>query len=202
MKKTVIMLVLLLFVSVTFAQKFKDEKGKISVLKGQKVVNLQYDYSNLKLMKENLTEAEYIENRKKDLNEKTSGEGDRWEKKWNSAREVFWQPKFEQLLAETATSSTKIKFQEGAADAKYTLLVDVIWLYPGWDIAMMKQSAKVNTILKIVDSADPTKVLYEVTSLEAPGDQWGSNFSNESRIGEGFAKTAKSFGKLISKELK
>ena len=95
-----------------------------------------------------------------------------------------------------------IVFQDGLKNAKYTLIVDVVWIYPGWDVAMMKQPAKVSINLRIVETANRSNVLVEVTSEHAPGDQWGNNFSNESRIGEGFAKTGKSFGKLIGKGLK
>ncbi len=41
-----------------------------------------------------------------------------------------------------------------------------------------------------------------MSSEEAPGDQWGANFSNESRIGEGFAKTAKTLAKVMAKQAK
>src|SRR5690606_14770290 len=93
-----------------------------------------------------------------------------------------------------------ISFQEGLTAAKYTLIVDVVWIYPGWDIAMMKQPAKVTTVMRLVETANRDKVRFEVFSENAPGDQWGSNFSNESRIGGGFAKTAKSLSKKILKE--
>lgn len=201
MKKIGITLLFVLATSVTFAQKFKGEKGNISVLKGQSVVNIEFDYSNLKLLKENLTEAQYIQNRKGDLNAKNNGEGDLWEKKWNSAKEVFWEPKFQELLLKTVTKDKKVAFKENATDAKYTLIVEAVWIYPGWDAAVMKQPAKVTTVLKIVETANRSNVLYEVRAENAPGDQWGNNFSNESRIGEGFAKTAKSFGKLLTKKL-
>ncbi len=66
----------------------------------------------------------------------------------------------------------------------------------------MKQAAKVTMVLKFVETQNKDKELFQLRSIEAPGDQFGNNFSNESRIGEGFAKTAKSFGKLIVKRLK
>lgn len=53
-----------------------------------------------------------------------------------------------------------------------------------------------------METGNKSKVLAELLSEEAPGDQWGSNFSNESRIGEGFAKTAKTLvAKFISKDV-
>ncbi|WP_241676501.1 hypothetical protein [Flavobacterium pectinovorum] len=64
----------------------------------------------------------------------------------------------------------------------------------------MKQEAKVTTNLKFVDSTDKSKVLLEINSEEAPGDQWGNTFSNETRIGEGYAKTAKTLSKMIIKK--
>ncbi len=66
---------------------------------------------------------------------------------------------------------------------------------------MMKKPAKVTTLIKLVETANKSNVLLELSSKEAPGDQWGSNFSNESRIGEGFAKTGKSVAKMILKKI-
>lgn len=64
----------------------------------------------------------------------------------------------------------------------------------------MKQPPKVTTKLTFVETANRGNVLAEVASADAPGDQWGSSFSNEDRLGEGYAKTGKSLAKLILKE--
>ena len=196
------LLVLLLVATVSFAQKMKVTKGDFAFLAGQKDVNVEFNYSNLKLLKDNATESQYIDNRKKDLNDKTRGVGDSWEKKWQGAKDGIWQPKFLELLAATATKEKDIVFMEGSTKSKYTLIVDVVWIFPGWDVAIMKQPAKVSTVLRFVETANRNNILLEVTTENAPGDQWGNNFSNESRIGEGFAKTGKSFGKMVIKELK
>lgn len=187
---------------VTNAQKFKNEKGDLKFLKNVNEVNVEFNYNNLKLLKENYTEEEYVKNRATDLNAKNKGEGDLWKKKWESSKELIWQHKFLELLLKTVTKEKKIAFTENATDAKYTLIVDVVWIYPGWDASVMKQPAKVTTVLKFVETANRSNVLFQVDSEEAPGDQWGSNFSNESRIGEGFAKTAKTLGSMIIKAVK
>ena len=198
MKKTSL-LILLLVATIGFAQKINVTKGDFKFLSGQKDVNVEFNYSNLQLMKENITESKYIENRTAELNGKNRGVGDSWAKKWEGAKIGIWQPKFLELMAATITKDKDIVFQDGLKNAKYTLIADVVWIFPGWDIAMMKQPAKVSINFKIVETANRSNVLVEVTSEHAPGDQWGNNFSNESRIGEGFAKTGKSLGKLISK---
>jgi len=54
--------------------------------------------------------------------------------------------------------------------------------------------------LKFVETANKENVMLKVSSKNAPGDQWGNNYSNESRVGEGYAKTAKTLAKLILKK--
>lgn len=192
---------LMLVSTLAMAQKMKVQKGDFNFLKGQKELNIEFKYDNLKLMKENLTNEQYVQERMDDLNSKSRGNGDLWKKKWDAARESIWNIKFAELLIKYYGNEKNVNIREGNTNAKYTLEVDVVWLYPGWDAAVMKQHAKVSTVLRFVETANRSNVLLEIVSENAPGDQWGSNFSNESRIGEGFAKTAKSLGKMIVKKI-
>jgi hypothetical protein len=202
MKKVLVLAVLFISTMMT-AQKMEVVKGDYGFLKGQTALNIEFDYSNLKLMKENKTEAQYIDERVKDLNDKNKGVGDIWKKKWLGSREAIWNPKFLELVNVVLVKKKKdLTFQEGLTTAKYTLIVDVAWIFPGWDAMVMKQPAKVSTNLKFVETANKSNVLLEIYSEHAPGDQWGNNFSNESRIGEGFAKTGKSLAGLILKNMK
>lgn len=200
--KKILLLVFLASTTVGFAQKIKNQKGNFKFLKGETEVEVQFDYSDLKLLKENLTEEEYIANRKKDLNDKEAGNGDVWEKKWRSSKEAIWQPKFIELLLKTATKKTGIRFKEESPESRYLMKVEVVWIYPGWDVFMMKQAAKVTTKITLVEKNNPDTILVYLDAIEAPGDQYGSNFSNESRVGEGFAKTAKTIGSMIAKQAK
>ena len=198
-----LLFVALLFASTAgFAQDVKITKGDFTFLNGQKELNVEFDYSHIKVKKENLTNDEYVALRTKELNEKDKGNGDIWKKKWKAAPEMIWTPKFLELMAKTYGKEKDVTVNEGLTSAKYTLIVDVVWLYPGWDAGIMKQPAKVSTVLRFVETANKKNVLMEIETYEAPGSQFGSNFSDESRIGEGFAKTAKTLGKMIIKKLK
>jgi hypothetical protein len=201
--KKVLVLALLITSSIVSAQKMEIVKGDFGFLKGQTAVNVEFDYSNLKLMKENKTEAQYISDRVADLNEKNKGVGDVWKKKWEGAKIAIWNPKFLELVNIVLVKKKKeLSFQEDLKSAKYTLIVQATWIFPGWDAMVMKQPAKVSTNLKFVETENRSNVLLEITTDEAPGDQWGNNFSNESRIGEGFAKTGKSLAGYILKNTK
>lgn len=198
MKKTVF--ALLFFTGLTFAQDMNVVNGSFDFFKTQKEINVEFDYSGFTMMKEKKTEAQYVEERTAELNEKSKGNGNIWKKKWESSKELIWNPKFLELINVVLTKEKKdVSFQEGLT-TPYTLIVKTVWLYPGWDAGIMKQPAKVSTNLKFVETANKSNVLLEISSEEAPGDQWGNNFSNESRIGEGYAKTAKSLAKLLVKK--
>jgi hypothetical protein len=201
--KKVVVLALLITSSIVSAQKMEIIKGDFGFLNNQTAVNVDFDYSNLKLMKENKTEAQYISDRAADLNEKTKGVGDVWKKKWEGAKIAIWNPKFLELVNIVLVKKKKeLSFQEDLKSAKYTLIVETTWIFPGWDAGVMKQPAKVSTNLKFVETENRSNVVLEITTKEAPGDQWGNNFSNESRIGEGFAKTGKSLAGFILKNTK
>jgi hypothetical protein len=177
-------------------------KGNFDFLKDQKEINVQFDYSELTLMKENKSEAAYVEDRTRALNEKNKNVGDIWAKKWKASKELSWNPKFLELVnVVLSKKDVDVSFQEELTTAPYTLIVKSVWIYPGWDVMMMKQPAKVTTLLSFVETANPSNVLVEITSDEAPGDQWGSNFSNETRIGEGYAKTGKSLAQRLLKSV-
>lgn len=193
-------LALLLVSAAVTAQDIEIKSGDFAFLKDQKEINVEFDYSSFTMMKEKKSEAQYVEERTADLNEKSKGNGNIWSKKWSGAKESIWNPKFLELVNVVLHKDKKdVSFQEGLS-TPYTLIVQTVWIYPGWDVAMMKQAAKVTTNLKFVETANKSHVLLEISSEEAPGDQYGSNFSNESRIGEGYAKTGKSLGKLLLKK--
>jgi hypothetical protein len=191
-----------LFVSCTMmSQDMEVVTGDFGFLKDQKEINVEFDYSKMTLMKEKKTEAQYVEDRAKELNDDKKGVGDIWKKKWNPSKELIWNPKFLELINVVLLKEDKeVSYQEDLNAAKYTLIVETVWVYPGWDAGIMKQPAKVSTNLKFVETANKSNVLLEISSENAPGDQWGNNYSNESRIGEGYAKTAKSLAKMLLKK--
>lgn len=200
MKK--IMLIMLIAISAAaMAQKFKIKTGDLKFLKGVETVNVVFDYSGMKLLKENYTEEQYIPKRMEELNKKVAGSGDIWKKQWDRSKEELWNPKFMTIFNKTAEKegvNTRLKEN---TKSTYTLKVVTKWIFPGWDAGIMKQPAKVTTQLIFMETATQ-KVLCDIDSEEAPGDQWGSNFNNETRVGEGFAKTGKTLAQKISKEVK
>lgn len=201
MKRFVLVFLFLMSIS-GFSQKIEYQKGDFKFLKGASKVEVQFNYSNLKLLKDNFTEEEYINNRKNQLKGKDNDVADNWEAKWRDSRLGMWQPMFLKLLTSTATNRTKIQFVTDDSTSEYVMFVDVLWIYPGWDAFMIKQKAKVTSKISIFKRSDMTTPLVSLDAIEAPGDQFFNNFDDGLRVGEGFSKTAKTLGKKIAKEAK
>ncbi|MFY7816542.1 MAG: hypothetical protein ACOVRK_15280, partial [Chryseobacterium taeanense] len=77
-----------------------------------------------------------------------------------------------------------------------------VWIYPGWFAGVMNQPSKLSTVLKFVEKSDPSNVLLEIESKNAPGDNFVGLPNNNDRISEGYAKTAKTLARMIEKKIK
>ncbi|MGJ8547961.1 hypothetical protein [Winogradskyella wichelsiae] len=200
MKNTLTLSFILLFSTLIYAQKMKVTEGDFDFIKGQSEINVEFDYSNLTLLKDELTNDEYVKAHSEDLEKKGKGKGKAWKKSWEASKDLIYAPKFLELMNRDLYEDEGVSFEEGLTKAKYTLIVEVIWIYPGWNAAVMRQPAKLTTVLKFVETANRENVVLKITSENAPGNRFGGTFSNEDRIGEGFAKTGKSLSKLIMKK--
>ena len=200
MKKQLTIILVLFCSTFMIAQKMKVAEGNFDFISSQKEFNVEFFYDNLTVFKDNWTNEEYMTKRSGELEEKGRGKGKAWEKKWMASRELIYAPKFLELLNRYTEKKQGVYFQEGLTDAKYTLIVETIWVYPGWNVGVMRQPAKLTTLLKFVETANRDNVLLEITSKNAPGNRYGGTFSNEDRLGEGYAKTGKTLAGLILKK--
>lgn len=179
------------------AQKVKVIDGDISVLKREKKLNLQYDYSEMGVGKF-ATEAEYIKKKKSDYNEKEAGRGDSWEKSWVADRKNRFQPQFEELLNKYGP------FTAGdIPTAKYTLIFKTKYTEPGFNVYVTRKNAEIDGEAILVETANPDNVIARMTVLNCPGRTSGGNdYDTGTRIQESYAVAGKGIGKFLQKELK
>jgi len=182
------------------AQKMKIVSGNYDFLKDQKELNLVMNFSDVKFYKENMDEAAYVLKREKEILDagKSNIEFEEWKQDWQHFKRTVFTNKFLASMNKNTSIVTSINNN----DAKYTLQVETVWIYPGWYAGVMAQPSKVSTILKFVETLNPTVVLLEIESKEAPGDNFVGVPNNNDRIAEGYAKTAKTLAKKISKKVK
>lgn len=194
----------LLFVGLnSFAQKFTEGDKTLAFLAGETKFNLKYDYEGMKVGKKD--EATYKAEKIAAYNAKQPGKGDRWAEKWVSVRGAIYEPMFEELLgkvlfkANPAASAAK-----NVADAKYTVVVKLVMLEPGWNIGITKQNPYCDFEVSWVESASG-KVMAKAFMNNVPGVVFGGSdwdFDVSNSIKECFAKAGKMTGKPMAKPIK
>lgn len=196
-------LFLMLFMSIITIINAQDQKlvitaGNFGALKGQTEVNVEVKFENVLMMKENVTEEQYLENRKKDLlaNPKRGEAG--WQK-WNGEWQRYKNEEYVNYFAKGLNKAYKnIQFKKDSA-AKYTLLVETNWVFPGWHGGMVVMTAEISGKVKLVETDNPTNVLAEVTLNKF--DRYVNNKEFVMEYGR-VAGAYESIGKKLGKEIK
>ena len=174
------------------------KKGKYAFLKGEKTLNLEYDYSNMTVGKKK-TEKEYVARKVADHNKKEAGKGDKWKENWLNARSKRYEPKFETLINKSMIKAG-IKASQGSG-AKYTLVVKTTYTEPGYNIGISKMPARVDFEMVFIETASKKEVASYVIP-NVPGSQMmGFDFDVGSRVAECYAKGGKMIGLIFIKEL-
>ncbi len=199
MKKIILIPVLmLLFALAVNAQKISIEKGKWSDLIGQTSFKLEYNYDNLAVGKF-ANEQAYIDEKKADYTKKDPAKAEEWYNGWKAAREKYYHPKFEELINKTSKASVS----PANKDAKYTLIVKVTFIEPGYNVGVAKKPAYTNFEYIFVETANPSNIILKLVQKKVPGSQVGGyDFDASTRIAESFAKGGKMLGGLMAKSLK
>ena len=198
MKKLLITALMLLSLT-TFAQKMKVLSGDFKNLKDIAEFNLTFDYSNLKVDKFD-NEEEFLADKMKKREEK--GTDDDFKKSWFTDRETRYEPKFIESFNKRFDNG-EVKVDKGLASAKYTLTVKTSWIYPGYNVGVMRQPAKIDCVLSVTENANPSNVLLSVSYEKALGNgAAGFDYNSGYRISEAYAKLAKEFANDLEKKSK
>lgn len=155
-------------------------------------------FDNTLYQVENLTEDQYIENRKKDIlanPKKTEADWQKWYGEW----ERFKNSEYLKYFLKGANSKSKIVFKD-YSKAKYTLIINAKWIYAGWHGGIVAQEAKLTSDMKFVETDNPEKVILEVQGDKILGKPQNKDFVMEyGRIAGAYEATGK---RLMGKEYK
>jgi len=174
------------------AQKLKLTEGNLDVLKGQKEVNTEFTYDNIKVGKYD-KEEDYIKDKTADYNKKEAGRGDTWARAWKDDREARYEPKFMELF----NNKGDIKAVHNK-NAKYTLIFKTTFLEPGYNVGVWRKNASMNGEVWIVETANPSKALAKISVDKAQGRDWaGFDFDTGQRLAETYADAAKALAKFM-----
>jgi len=199
MKRISILFIVIAFLlpaGIVQAQKLKT--GDLKMLKGQSVLNVEYDYSQMKVGK--MSADEYVADGIQERNKKKPGSGDEWAVKWKSDRTARYQPTFEKNFNDkTSGAGTTIK--DGAGDAKYTLIVRITFFEPGFQSGVgISKPASLNMSIDVVETSARDKVLAMVEYNKIPSkNMMGYDFDTGTRVQSCFDRAGDDFGKFFYK---
>jgi len=184
-------ILLILALGVVFqvsGQKIKQD-GNLSFLKGQTEINVEFVYPEGMIVGK-VTEEEYIARSMADREEKVVGDGDRWLKGWKGSRESIYHPKFMSLFNRTMKGKGAV--MGTYPDAKYTAIVEVVKMEPGFHAHVMKKNAEIDMVVHFAETENKDHSLGAISITRAPGrTAMGGDYSVESRLQESYAVSGK-----------
>ncbi len=200
MKRMIITLMAGLFLfagASVMAQKLVS--GSVDMLKGEKVLNLKYDYSHMTVGKYK-DEAEYISKKVAEMNKKEPGSGDKWEQAWVNDRAARFQPRFEQNF-NGVIDKMGVNAKENANDAKYTLIIHTTFTEPGFNVGVMRQNAYIDVTVNVVETAAPDKVLGSIEMKKLQSKYMGGyDFDTGARIESCYDRAGDELGAFLVKQ--
>lgn len=177
------------------AQEVDITKGDLSILKGEKTINIEFLYDKVRVGDFN-KEQDYIKKKTDEANDKEPGSGEIWARKWQEDKETKFGPKF--ILGFTKETDMTV-----SKDAKYTLIFNTTAIEPGYSIGVSKRNAGVDGKVWIVATADKTKKLAELYVERPDENKWrGAAFDAGSRIADAYYLDGLKVGKFIKKNAK
>ena len=198
MKKKLLLLLAVLAMVQLSAQKIKVTDGNLNALKGQSQFDIKFTYDdNLKVGK--LTEKEYITKKMAKVEEDEPGRGEHWKDMWYEDRSVHFEPKFTELLNHYVEGD--VMFRPGIKGAKYTMVVNTVFIEPGFNVGVARKNASVDLEIMIVPVDNPSEVLTRIMIYAAPGRSMGyGDYDIGIRVGEAYAKAGKELGRYLMKK--
>ncbi|MEN4762825.1 hypothetical protein ABEG63_21065 [Chryseobacterium sp. C39-AII1] len=201
MKKLFLMLFMAIATTAIAQNQINFQSGNFDFLKDQTEVNVQLKFDNATYQEKNLTEVQYIENRKADITAKKSEKvWENWIYQWDRFKSTEY---LEYFFKGINAKSKKVTFRNDVK-AKYTLIIDAKWIYAGWYGGMIgSQEAKLTANLTFVETENPSNIVMKLQADKIQGKQMNRDFNWEyGRIAAAYEVTGKKLGKEIKNALK
>ncbi|MGL6127156.1 hypothetical protein [Chryseobacterium artocarpi] len=201
MKKLLLLLFFAMFTTVFGQDKMKITAGSLIALKDQTEVNVEVKFENVLFMKENITEAQYLENRKKQVLENPKRGEEAWTK-WIGQWEIYKREYVDYFAKGLNKTYKNISFKKDPS-AKCTLLVETTWVFPGWHAGLTAMTAEITGKIKLIETNNPSKVLVEVELNKFDKFVKNDEFVMEyGRIAAAYESAGRYLGREIKKSLK
>ncbi|PNQ73377.1 hypothetical protein C1T31_07625 [Hanstruepera neustonica] len=141
-----------------FSQHIKIDKKKLEFLKNETHVLVKFKYDNLSFNADNLSEIvfiDYFEEKMASRQKDSTG----WTHAYFKHKDSLWQEAYVSKLNETLERYQAPIFSlDESLSTNYYMLVEVSWIYAGYDIGIAKSPSKVKLKLHIFEQDTKKKM--------------------------------------------
>jgi len=189
MKNYCILLFVLLSATALRAQQHVLQ-GSFKDLTAVAEYNVVFDYTGQKIA-DFATEEEFLSDK---MNKREGESAEAFKTKWYADREANYEPKFIAYFNERM-KETPVRVAKNPA-AMYTILIKTTWIYPGYNVWVTKQVAKISAVITVYETANPANILLKVeydksVGLEPNYKEKAFDFGD--RIAGAYEKLARNF---------
>lgn len=166
MKKLILTIITIGSLHLAHAQKIKWDTGNLKVLKGQTSLSTEVIYENLKIS--DMNEKDFLDEKRKKLNDKKAGTGDTYCTKWEEAKTTKYITKLNEYIGKS--SKNKVSASTENANAKYKLILKPNNINVGKGNALGSKPALVDFDITIVDNANPSSIVAHGIAKKVKGE--------------------------------
>ncbi|MGV3459633.1 MAG: hypothetical protein ACO1N9_04170 [Flavobacterium sp.] len=178
----------LFFITVVSIAQGKVVSGDFKNLVTVNTYNVVFDYAGMKVAHFN-TEEEFLNEK---MGKREGEKAENFRKKWFADREANYEPKFVAYFNKRMDGKGVTVSKN--PDAPYTMQVKTIWLYPGYNVGVGLEEAKITAVITVFETANPANILLKVEYDKSPGlEPEEYAFDPGNRIAGAYEKLAKNF---------
>lgn len=198
MRKLLLLVFMIMMTTVFGQEKMKLVSGDFGVLKDQTDVNVEVRFENVLFMKENITEAQYLENRKKQVMDNPKRGETAWNE-WIGEWEKYKKENYVDRFLKGLNASGKKEIFKKDDSAKYTLILNTKWVFPGWHAGLVAMPTQMSGNIQLVETKNPSVVLATVELNKY--DRFSGMDVTVMEYGR-LAAAYESIGKVLSRQIK
>ncbi|REC63309.1 hypothetical protein DRF65_06550 [Chryseobacterium pennae] len=198
MRKLLLLVFMVMMTTVFGQEKMKLVSGDFEVLREQADVNVEVKFEDVLFMKENITEAQYLENRKKQVMDNPKRGESAWNE-WIGEWEKYKKENYVERLLKGLNASGKKEIFKKDSSAKYTLILNTKWVFPGWHAGLIAMPTEMSGNIQLVETNNPSVVLATVELNKY--DRFSGMDVTVMEYGR-LAAAYESIGKVLSRQIK
>lgn len=198
MRKLLLLVFMIMMTTVFGQEKMKLVSGDFGVLKDQTDVNVEVRFENVLFMKENITEAQYLENRKKQVMDNPKRGETAWNE-WIGEWEKYKKENYVDRFLKGLNASGKKEIFKKDDSAKYTLILNTKWIFPGWHAGLVAMPTQMSGNIQLVETKNPSVILATVQLNKY--DRFSGMDVTVMEYGR-LAAAYESIGKVLSRQIK